>query len=285
VSSTKFSSNAKPRLSQTGFLIVWYTPSMSWLSNLTNWFRRSPERSEEPCTDDRLRSMRRDLEAEQRGLATDLERLFIAYDERMRGLSSRLSTLDDATLEREWDSVRSQQTDIRRLLQRFESSVRSRQELERELAAWESRTDGDERAEIIRSELAVRGVRRASPKKIETPPPLAISGPLNFPEIFISELFPGDESENEVQAPAVETHELPPVRSEDLIAAIRDAVREAERWHAVPEASMGEDALVQLHHVRELHGLLRRLDRQNGIRRDRANLAVHPRGLKILVDA
>lgn len=248
---------------------------MTWFANLARWFRGPSNTSDEPCTDGRLRSLRRDLESEQRGLAADLERLFVAYDEQMGSLAARLSRMDDATLEREWEAVKRQQTDIRRLLQRFETSVRSRQDLERELAAWEARTDGDERAEIIRSELAVRGVRR------DLRPVLAAPEPMEASEIDDA---PEDADNPIARIPPLDPESLPEVSTEHLLAAIRDAVREADRWHAVPKDAMGEDALVQLHHVRDLHAMLRRLDRRKGIRRDRLELAVSPQALHVLVE-
>ncbi len=62
-----------------------------------------------------------------------------------------------------------------------------------------------------------------------------------------------------------------------LLPAIRDATREAERWHAIPQTAQVEEALEQVRQLRELHASLKLLDRQLGVRRDRLALAMRMR--------
>lgn len=67
---------------------------------------------------------------------------------------------------------------------------------------------------------------------------------------------------------------FPQLHFEGLLRAIRDATHEAERWHALPLSEHNEDTLDQVQHLKELHSVLKRFDRENGIRRDRIQLAI-----------
>ena len=73
----------------------------------------------------------------------------------------------------------------------------------------------------------------------------------------------------------MQVHEVDPVHIPDeasLIAAIRDAVRETNRWHALDLSQHTQDAVDQVRQMQQLHAILKRLDRQQGIRRDRSDL-------------
>ncbi|GEM_PF-5711305 len=72
---------------------------------------------------------------------------------------------------------------------------------------------------------------------------------------------------------------LPVIDPTLLLRAIREATREAERWHALPQVEHGEDALEQVRQLRELHASLKRLDREQGIERARLTLAVRMRDI------
>jgi hypothetical protein len=64
-----------------------------------------------------------------------------------------------------------------------------------------------------------------------------------------------------------------------LIQAIREATREAERWHGYhsDDPLSYAEAADQLRHVRSLHAALRTLDRRAGVNRDRLAFAVRMR--------
>lgn len=251
---------------------------MSLISRLCAWvFPASPSRSGTAGGS----SKRAELVRSQQELAGELERLFLAYDERMRGLSERLLGLTDEELEDESRRIADVQDEIRRVLRRVDASMKTRQQLERELAEWEDREGAENphadhptvRAEIARSELVARGVPVG--RSFRTMPDVADEADNPF---FASA---GDERAPEISATIVVSAE--PVATVDvghLLAAIRDATREAERWHAVPASEHDDDALDQLHHVRDLHARLKRFDRERGIVRDRLELAVCPREIR-----
>lgn len=256
---------------------------------MKQWFSPSAQSEssfgvpETDYSDERLRDLRKELEQEQRGLAHDIEELFRAYDGRLQGLSMRLRGLSERDIEREESSIRQAQDELRRLIRRFQASLRTRQELERELAEWSDRHDSGSfradhprvRAEIARSELEVRepvSIRSSAASRSERRP-VEMS-------VAVIEIPPDVESDSRMalEAQLPEAEPLSQVDTEHLLRSIREATREAERWHAMPLTSEDDDALLQLHHLRELHAVLKRRDRVQGVRRDRVALAVSPRG-------
>jgi hypothetical protein len=273
---------------------------MSWFRAFKNFFSPSQEASAvqsfDPatfiavCEEDPQRAKAL-LAADQMSLAQEIEETFRVYDERLEELASRTHDLSPKEVKREAKRIRASQDALRRALRRVEVSAKTAKELERELSLWEEReNDAAElhadhpavRAEMIRSEMTVRGTpprqnRRESPN--DTP---VLSGiianpaPANVALFLTQDLRPKIEERlmDEVEEPV---EALPSPDAEHLLRAILEATREAERWHALPMEEHGEDALYQLHQVRELHAALKHLDREQGIRRDRVAIAVHPR--------
>jgi len=250
---------------------------MSWWSSFSRlWTTPSA-----PQGDDEVEAVRRAMREEQRALSLDLEQLFRLYDEKVQHLSKRLQSMSAAEVESEAASIRETQETLKRLLRRAEAATKTSTQLERELAGWESRGSDDDfhadhpsvRAEVIRSELASRnpGVVRVPVRRVE-------------PSTPVQDLRVEDENEevrglpNIVDVPtSADVELLPEPDSANLLAAIRDATRETERWHAIPVQDHDEETLLQVHHLRDLHAILKRLDRAKGVRRNRLEYAVNTR--------
>lgn len=264
---------------------------MTWISRINEWlgWRDAPSdsRSVGSCLED-PEAAKEELKAQQRELGREIETLFRAFDERLQSLSMRAHTLPREEFVRESAHIRAAQDQLRRALRRLDVSVKATDQLERELAEWEAREDGGElhadhpsvRAEIVRSELAVRG-RKQDVRRSENDVPVREVVERIKQQI---ERSPSQEQEDEVYGSpeyVFVTHEpIGQTDPENLVRAIREATREAERWHAVPSEDHNEDALLQMKHLRELHALLKRMDREQGIERDRIELAVSPGGLR-----
>lgn len=219
------------------------------------------------------------LQFEQRDLAGQFEAICLAYQGRLNDLALKLSDLEPKELRRESKIMREAQDSIRKILRRLEASMMNAAELERELKEWSARQDEsgprhadhpDVRAEILRSEMAVRS-RKAALKAIS---------PEESP--FRSNAMPSAQclvlSSEGMQEPApvsVETDDLPALEEEQILQAIRQATREVERWHGAPNYE--RDALDDLHELKKLHALLKKYDKARGASRDRIELAVRMR--------
>jgi len=254
------------------------------------------------------------LVADQRALAREIEQTFVAYDARLRDLATRVHELTPEEFQREAKTIRDAQDGLRRALRRLEVSSKNAADLQRELALWEKRVDDSSlyadhpafRTEIIQSELRSRGAtidtRAARQNKevvqgmgsISTTTPSAgspdaqssLKNPLlwlTHEKDVVADASLDEDSDEGLRVESLQKsleglHEpitMPEV--EYLLQAIREATRETERWHGVPESSWDEEALIQVHHLRDLHALLKRLDRERGVSRDRLELAVAPR--------
>lgn len=261
---------------------------MSWISQFISWIAPTPKKAgsggrvKVTGTENRKNSLKSSLAAEQAELSREIERLFLAYDERVQDLAMRVRDLPPDASEEEARRLRDIQTDLQLVVRRLDAAIKSRQDLERELSNWRSRGNGEEgkrRAEIIKSELAIRG--GDLPESEESYDSIVIedlvkdrpkTNILAGAEDEIVEV-PVQEIEEEEEVP--EPLRVPDV--EHLLAAIREATREAERWHAIPVEDHDEDALLQVKHVKELNGILKQLDRDQGIERDRMEFAICPR--------
>ena len=249
---------------------------MAWLSVLKQWFIPSRSRGATcESTEDALR-LRGVLEQEQRSIAQNLEGLFQTYDARVREMAERLHTMSNDEIEIEGESLAQAQDELKQLTRRLETAVKSRQQLERELGEWQDRADEGgpihadhpaTRAEIVRSEIALREAYRkpqgCSAQSRCCDSDVSDHGDVEGVEYAVE---PGDVYEEPVR--------MERVSSEQLIGIIREATKEAERWHATRLEQHSQDALDQIHHVRDLHTLLKQIDREQGTRRDRVALAV-----------
>ncbi len=228
------------------------------------------------------------LAADQAALAEEIEQAFEAYDLRLRDLATRVHDMEPDDVAREAAAIRDAQDALRRALRRIDVSFKTAGELTRELGRWEERSDDGPvhadhpsvRAEILRSELRTRGIQ--PPVSASTPEPVVIrSRDISDPAMLLT----GDEvvrqnasRERVFDHPDIEP--IPDVDIEHLLSAIREATREAERWHAMPAEAVDEDALVQVRHLRDLHTELKRRDREAKVVRDRVAYAVSMQELR-----
>lgn len=227
----------------------------------------------------------RALGINQRALAEEIESLCRSLEERVQHLADRLAGLTQSDADAEIRDIERAQNDLKLLLRRVNASAQPTAQLLRELSEWEARAEEGElhadhpmiRSEIIRSELAGRGHARRAP-----PTPSYEEGARgSWLDETASELTRQVEDEPEVQFEEVSDTSVFSVRervdaadSASLLRAIHDATREAEKWHGAPADEYDEDALLQMKHLRELHALLKRADREQGIERDRMELAM-----------
>lgn len=251
---------------------------LSWAERIKSWFSGhetagafNPAEFERLCLenpDSALAALRKD----QRELTQELEKTYAAYSQHLCGLAARLSNLSKDEIAHEARLIRDSQDAIRRTFRRISVSIKTARDLERELKEWEQRkgeagplhADHPEiRAEIVRSELAARnrviGLRVIEPGFS----PFRVAEPAAAPVL---------ESVADLESTQIEDATLPTHDHNDLIALIRQESREAERWHAIPVPAY--EAIEQVRHVRSLHALLRRLDREAGIRRDRTKFVL-----------
>lgn len=262
---------------------------MGWSSFFSRWFPRKREASD-------LRvsfAEQGRLKQEQRVLADEIEMLFRTFDQRLQDFALHADSLTETDFERQAEGLRAAQDGLRVALRRLESSMKGTRELERELAEWEGRMDGgtmhadhsDIRAEIIRSELAIRGVRRDVPERFVSRYIQKCDEMQNAAdeETTVSPREKAaQEQEEDIRPREYVFRAHDPVRIIDadrLVQAIREATHEAERWHALPLEVHDADATDQIRHLRELHAILKRLDREHGVVRDRLELAVNPRDI------
>lgn len=257
----------------------------SWGERIRRWFHADPQPSGsfDPARFERLclenpAAAHAALMADQRELADELERTYAAYEERLNDLAARLSMLSPEDIRREARVLREAQDGMRRTLRRIDVSARSAKDLERELQEWEHRREESGpphadhplvRAEIIRSELMARGGLsrvstidpESSPFRVHDTVPLPVQDRMEAEDV-------SDVEEDDMDS-------IPSLAPDDLVGVIRMETREAERWHAIPEPDY--EAIEQVRQVKTLHALLKRLDREQGINRDRVAFAIHMR--------
>jgi len=216
------------------------------------------------------------LALRQRDLAERLEELFRAYEERMEELAQCIRSLDEGCSEAEAERIKGLQESMRQAFLRLDAASRPAQDLKRDLMYWQNReaeAEAQERIEILGSELALRGEKFSAPREtLETDE--TEKAPVGTVAIQLMEqrddILPANsDTEDSLYLPDEAC----------LLCAIREATHEAERWHAIPVTGEDEDALVQVHHVRELNGALKEYDRKRGVSRDRLPLAIRLRVL------
>jgi hypothetical protein len=255
---------------------------MGVFSFWSGWFKR-----QDPAAGSGNVSISRErLRMDQRILADEIEQLFHRFDGRLQDLASRAHTMLEAEGEEEADDLRAAQDGLRLAVRRLQASLKATREIERELAEWERRDDGgmlhadhpEIRAEILRSELAVRGITREVPDQfvaqyIQKHADVEEGRPLETSRRMAEETI-----ERPREYVFTTPEPVTDMETQHLLHAIRDATREAERWHALPTEYHDGDAVDQVRHLRELHAILKRLDRARGVERDRLTFAVRPRG-------
>jgi hypothetical protein len=142
---------------------------MSFLDRVSRWFHPSMSfraARMEACLEDPDAALAL-LQDEQRRLSQELEETFLAYDAKSRSLAKRIAVMgEDSVTEQEVDRLRSEQSELWRLIRRAQAAARTTRMLERELDEWRGREAGTipdghpdhpvVRAEIVGSELRIR---------------------------------------------------------------------------------------------------------------------------------
>lgn len=217
------------------------------------------------------------LAQDQTRLAQEIEEMYGLYDQRLQSLATRIKTLSEDDLARELESLREAQDDLRTLIRRFQVALKGTEELHRELDGWQGQKHDRSplhadhplvRSEIIRSELALRDEDRLRQEAL----PIEPEPPVSLPFVAPLSAFPSSR-QDAPEAYRILIHEVDPVQVPSevhLIQAIREAVRETNRWHAVHPSQHSQDAVDQAKQLKYLHAILRRLDKQQGITRDRS---------------
>jgi len=260
---------------------------MSWISKVSGWLFSSNSDFSNPAENKKLKDKSRKsstklkLEKRQRELATEIEKTFTAYEEKLYDLANTLNSLEDEARAEDTLSVEQSQDELRRINKRLEVASKSTHDLEQELAEWENRQFEDSSnnkyteviKEIIGSELAIRGVK-IKVEKLEKSeffqmPETNFNLSLTGSEPFIPEF-----EQDPVDISKETDSSLPELDPEYLLQAIKEATREAERWHVEPCGESDPEAALQVRHVKDLHAALRELDKKNGVSRDRLALAV-----------
>jgi len=288
------SSSARPgrvqRDAVEDFLFVGYTVAVSIIS----WFKRITGKKDgakekrrisvlphkQSAQDLNLSSLR----SEQRDLAQSLGKMIDQAEKSLNEISAALKQSkphDKQALAR----IRERQAKIRMALLRFETALQRKQELERELSEWErpqSKGHFDQmrrniKSELLRSELAMRDLLDGKHKKNETIEADNIKEPISAasqPEKFE---MPVGITESKIfrSAPSLrisheQTNHLEP-RTENLIRSIREVSMELSKHEQAPDKDVKELASLA-HQIRDLHAILRKVDKKFGKMRDRIAL-------------
>lgn len=261
--------------------------SFSWFQHALSWFKKEPlekrgisldqEGFQHLCEQDPDAAQEL-LRADQKDLVGEFERTYAAYRSHLEQFSSRLADCFSPERRQELALLREAQDTLRRALRRLETSGKTARQLERELAEWQmlaqAQKDTPEkenlyadhphvRLEMTRSELAIRQEMVGKIKKEDEE--LAKGG-------VWTGLIEEEQDREGGKKEELEDEEVSSVDSEHLLAALQRSIQEAERWHLIQQPD--EEALYQVHDVRQLHARLKQQDRLRGIHRDRLSLAI-----------
>lgn len=214
------------------------------------------------------------IEKEQKELEREVVETTEAIQFRMKVLMQKIKELPLKSVQSDLETIRAAQDELRRLMRRYAASAKHSLELERELELWQQRMDEEGalhadhpkvRSEIIRSELLSRGI---------TVPERQISKPQAIP-ISSKEVSSTKETDRFENSPAFTPHP----DTAYLIQAIREATKEAELWHAQYSENplYFKEAIDQVRQVRDMHAALKKIDKSQGVHRDRVALAIRLR--------
>ncbi|MDQ7815339.1 MAG: hypothetical protein RDU25_06090 [Patescibacteria group bacterium] len=224
------------------------------------------------------------LAKEQRALADEFEQIFKTYDQRLQDTSLQLRSLRQIKDQVKLDKVKKSQSDLKLALQRLEASVKNGEQLEVELKHWQDRMahrkspsrEIVQRLEIIRSELLVRGKTPFMPVVIQEEKQEQTASQIEPVEtgpvkVVVRQRTKQTDVESGLSKSLTAPRILP--ETEHVLAAAREAARETNRWHAVPAYLHNEDALLQVHQLKDLNAKLKKMDKEKGVVRYRLDLA------------
>jgi len=225
----------------------------NWMKRIANYFRPPSGQAEE-------------FLKEQRAIAHELDRLLSSYGARLADLANRIRGMDDQMPMAERRNLREEQNTLRRVIRRAEAAELDRRALMDEWNQWRMQDDAtrtpaqSERQEIIRSELAVRGIRLPETgsnrgwkeEGTEERVPVTVSGrPLKIERQAPDDFEEWDET--------IGTH------ASNAVEFLEDEIR------ALLEAGANDpvQAAEMLKQFRQAQGDLRLIDRARGTRRFR----------------
>lgn len=245
-------------------------------SFLQEWWRRrtSPQDNDRKRT--APRELRLDLQAEQREIADELERTFTVYQERLHSLARRLQGADERTIQAEVGLIRETQAALRQVIARVEVADRETRSLLDEWEDWErfdqgkSPSDKHIRQELLRSELALRGVRMQRPESAPSSPD---KGSRQQAEGLPPTIGAADH-EHVVKAEQISSTGLIEAWEETMTNLLPVTLEAWEREGQAAHAGEVSDkhAASILHQIKETHAAQRSFDRQSGKRRHRMHL-------------
>ena len=208
--------------------------------------------------------LRRALTTEQQQLALELERTMMAYRARLERFAHNMASMNDDAMEREKDFLRETQAQLRRAIKRIGLVERETQELMHEWEDWEQAAFAgaardplaEERREMVRSELAVRGkMKKRDAPLITLPASVNTQSMRQHDDRLHHALAPHD---------ATQTNDALDDWDEDL-----DALLMGSSSHAMNPFAHPHHQLQAVKRFRHQSGERKRIDRLKGITRDR----------------
>ncbi len=223
------------------------------------------------------------LAKEQRSLADEFEQIFKTYDQQLQETSLQLRSLRQAADRAKLERVKKIQAKLKTALQRLEASSKDEQQLEVELKHWQDRAvqrkspnkEMNQRLEIIRSELLLRGKNPFMPVAVQEIVQESPAQQERIAEIKAAPAAVVKVAEVDAELKAMKKTHPPRILpdTEHVLAAVREAARETNRWHAIPAHLHNEDALLQVHQLKDLNAKLKMMDKEKGVVRYRLELA------------
>ncbi|MDD5726391.1 MAG: hypothetical protein PHC53_03200 [Patescibacteria group bacterium] len=215
---------------------------------------------------------------EQRALNERAARMLDVYERKMEKIAALLEECRQGNIERLAPHIRQLQMDLKNALMRAELAGTETSDLERELADWQYRwRNGSEepspRYKSLLLELRSRGSLSSSGELDETRGPIPDASE-EKPVYFDLQTLDKEPDEEEMVGTVIYSNqgatglETDP---EQLVLQIKNLSRELARYKQDPISEPAE-SLRMARQIRQLHAILRQIDRKSGDYRDRIGL-------------
>jgi len=222
------------------------------------------------------------VKAEQRDLSHNLGKMIDRTERALNDIAVELKA-DKPHDKQSLAQIHQRQARIRLAITRLETALQRTQDLERELTEWNlprlkheqrDRMRADVKNEIIKSELAVRELLQGRKARVEKPVIDKSDGfALTEPKIVTFDV-PMKIADGKITRTAsslrisrLDANHLEP-SSENIVRSIRELSNELSKHEQVPKKDVKELASLA-HQIRDLHAILRRVDKKFGKMRDR----------------
>ncbi|MHB8830629.1 MAG: hypothetical protein ACYC44_00710 [Patescibacteria group bacterium] len=215
---------------------------------------------------------------EQRVLNERAVRMLEVYERKTEKIAALLEECRQGDIERLAPHIRQLQMDLKNALMRAELAGAETSDLERELADWQYRwKNGSEelspRYKSLLVELKSRGSLSSSGELDEIRGPIPDASeekPIYFDLGTLKDEPDGEEAVGAVMYSSQEATGLE-TDPEQLVLHIKDLSRELARYKQDPTSEPTE-SLRMARQIRQLHAILRKIDRKSGDYRDRIGL-------------